>query len=82
LIEDGEVGRESGGGPEFPEEAVGDTVKSATVDLLGRRSNESLAAVEHFLGGASGESQEQDPPGRDPPIYKVGDAMNEGTGFP
>ena len=61
---------------------MGGTVEGAALNLLGGGSDEALAPLEHFLCGAPGEGEKQDPTGGDAAFYKMADAMDERPGFP
>jgi hypothetical protein len=82
LVEDGEVGGEAGGGAELAEEAVGRAMKGAPLDLMGGGTDQALAAVQHLLGGAAGEGEEEEAAGGESALDEGGDAVDEGAGFP
>ena len=60
---------------------MGDAMKGAAVYLMRGRAHQPLTAPQHFLGGASGEGEEQNAAGGDAASYKVGDPVNERPGF-
>ena len=82
LIEDREVGRQSGGGPKPAQQPMGHAVEGAAGDLMRGRAHEPLTASQHLLGGAPGKGEEQNAAGGDAASYKVGHPMDQRPGFP
>ena len=56
-------------------------MEGAALHLVRGRANQPLTAPEHFVGGAAGEGEEQNASGGDAASYKVGNPVNEGSGF-
>src|ERR1051325_10253053 len=54
-------------------------VKGAAGDAGRGRSHQALGAREHFVRGASGKGQQQNPLRRDPAVDQVSDAVDKGA---
>ena len=81
LVHDREVGAEPGRLGVDAQQAVGDGVERAAPDAAGRRRRRAATmrrgALEHLLGRAAGEGQQQDALGVDARGDQVGDAVGE-----
>jgi hypothetical protein len=49
---------------------------------MGGGADQALAAVQHLLGGAAGEGEEEEAAGGESALDEGGDAVDEGAGFP
>ena len=81
LVEDGEVGTTFGGLGVTSQDALGDGVEGAAPELSAWNAGEILDALEHFLGGFIGESEQEDVPGFGTLVEEPGNAVGEGASF-